>query len=172
MCCGAFGLCISIKFCMFHESMSFRLSDGTVLNAEVHPSWRLQQPVFKITAFDLASAYKQLPLNPKEYNCTMVSLRSPKDDAVKCFYMRTLPFGSIASVVHFNRISRLLWRLGLALGILWGNYFDDFPLASPMLPMPPRQWLVFKAFSNYWVLYLRKTSSSLLRTMPKCWGYW
>jgi len=123
-------LCISIKFRMFHESMSFRLSDGTVLTAEAHPSWRLQPPSFKITAFDLASAYKQLPLNPKEYNCTVVSLRSPKENAVKCFYMRTLPFGSIASVVHFNRISRLLWRLGLALGILWGNYFDDFPCVT------------------------------------------
>ena len=123
-------LCMSIKFRMFHESMSFRLSDGTVLTAEAHPSWRLQPPSFKITAFDLASAYKQLPLNPKEYNCTVVSLRSPKENAVKCFYMRTLPFGSIASVVHFNRISRLLWRLGLALGILWGNYFDDFPCVT------------------------------------------
>ena len=120
-------LCIALKFCLFHESMSFKLSDGTVLQSEVHPTWRARPPSFKITSFDLASAYKQLPLNPEEYNCTVVTLRNPSDNTIKCFYMRTLPFGSIASVVHFNRISRLLWRLGLALGILWGNYFDDYP---------------------------------------------
>ena len=60
----------------------------------------------------------------------MVTLRNPEEDAIKCFYMRTLPFGSIASVLHFNRVSRLLWRLGLALGVVWTNYFDDYPCLS------------------------------------------
>ena len=40
--------------------------------------------------------------------------------------MRTLPFGSTASVLHFNRVSRLLWRLGIELHLWWANYFDDF----------------------------------------------
>ena len=44
--------------------------------------------------------------------------------------MRTLPFGSVASVLHFNRVARLIWRLGLELGVWWGNYFDDFPCLS------------------------------------------
>ena len=31
-------LCIAIKFCMFHERMSFKLSDGSEMKAPVHPS--------------------------------------------------------------------------------------------------------------------------------------
>ena len=44
--------------------------------------------------------------------------------------MRTLPFGSVASVLHFNCTARLLWRLGLELNLWWSNYFDDFPCIS------------------------------------------
>ena len=44
--------------------------------------------------------------------------------------MRTLPFGSVASVLHFNRTARLLCRLGLELNLWWSNYFDDFPCIS------------------------------------------
>ena len=33
-------------------------------------------------------------------------------------------------VLHFDRVSRLLWRLGLEMGILWTNYFDDYPCVS------------------------------------------
>ena len=33
----------------------------------------------------------------------------------------------MASVLHFNRTSRLLWRLGLELYLVWTNYFGDFP---------------------------------------------
>ena len=52
---------------------------------------------------------------------------SSKQRAQTCIEMRTLPFGSVASVLHFNRIFRLIWSLGLRLGILWTNYFDDYP---------------------------------------------
>ena len=120
-------LCICIKFCIHNERMQFKLKDGTMLRGEVHHSWRSQTASYKITSFDLASAYKQLPLHPREYDCTVVSLKDPAAGAVRCFYMRTLPFGSVASVLHFNRVSRLLWRLGVQLGVIWGSYFDDYP---------------------------------------------
>ena len=82
------------------------------------------------TAFDLESAYKQLALHPTEYDCTVVVLRDPKTQRPACFLMRTLPFGSVASVLHFNRTARLLWRLGLELNLWWSNYFDDFPCVA------------------------------------------
>ena len=42
-----------------------------------------------------------------------------------------LPFGSTASVVYFNRIARLVWRLGLELLLPWCNYYDDYPIFAP-----------------------------------------
>ena len=45
--------------------------------------------------------------------------------------MHTLPFGSSASVLHFNRVSWLLWALGCRLGLLWSCYYDDHPILCP-----------------------------------------
>ena len=76
-----------MNFCLLHESVFFKLSDGTVLQPEVHPTWRAGPPSCDITSFDLTSAYKQLPLNPEEYNCTAVALRNPEDDTIQCFIL-------------------------------------------------------------------------------------
>ena len=43
---------------------------------------------------------------------------------------KKLPFGSVASVLHFNRISRLLYMLGLQLDVAWTNYYDDSPVVD------------------------------------------
>ena len=53
-----------------------------------------------------------------------MSIVDPQSREIASFLMNTLPFGSVASVLHFNRVSRLLWRLGLEMGILWTNYFS------------------------------------------------
>ena len=92
--------------------MDFCLNDGGRLQGPVHAAWKLT------TAFDLESAYKQLALHPEEYNCSVVTLKSPATGKPACFLMRTLPFGSTASVLHFNRVARLIWRLGIELN-LW-----------------------------------------------------
>ncbi|CAK9064420.1 unnamed protein product, partial [Durusdinium trenchii] len=114
-------------FCKHRGAIDFKLSDGSRLKGQVHESWSIAQGQFRMTSFDLASAYKQLPLHPEEYCCSIVTLKNPDTKSAVCFEMRTLPFGSVASVLHFNRISRLIWALGLRLGILWTNYFDDYP---------------------------------------------
>ena len=123
-------LCVCIRFCLYSGDLDFKLSDGSRLHGSVRESWTRAGAHFSMTSFDLASAYKQLPLNPKEYNCSVVTLRNPKENSVACFEMRTLPFGSVASVLHFNRVARLIWALGLQLGIIWGNYFDDYPVIT------------------------------------------
>ena len=57
-------------------------------------------------------------------------MKDPTTGAVMCFEGRVLPFGATASVVHFNRISKLLHAIGFKLDLLWGSYFDDFPILS------------------------------------------
>ena len=45
--------------------------------------------------------------------------------------MNTLPCGAAASVLHFIRISALLWALGCQLGLIWSACYDDYPLICP-----------------------------------------
>ena len=78
----------------------------------------------------LSNAYKQLPLHPSCRIYSIVTLLNPETSELACFEGKVLPFGSTASVVHFNRCSRLLQCVGWHLCILWGNYFDDFPILS------------------------------------------
>ena len=121
---------IITRYCVHGGDLDFSLSDGSRLRAATHPAWKGLDPKLLTTAFDLESAYKQLSLHPEEYNCTVVVLRDPRAQRPACFLMRTLPFGSTASVLHFNRTARLLWRLGLELNLWWSNYFDDYPCAT------------------------------------------
>ena len=44
-----------------------------------------------------------------------------------------VPFGSVASVLHFNPVARLVWRIGIELNLMWCNYFDDYPCISPTI---------------------------------------
>ena len=37
-----------------------------------------------------------------------------------------LPFGAAATVLAFNRVARLVWRILKKAGILCTNYFDDY----------------------------------------------
>ena len=124
---------VLIRCCTFHNEVHFRLKSGEELHGRVESTWKSQGTNFKATTFDLESAYKQLPLHPEEQDCSVVSIVDPQSREIACFLMNTLPFGSVASVLHFNRVSRLLWRLGLEMGILWTNYFDDYPCVSHSL---------------------------------------
>ena len=118
------------KFCLHQGHMHFNLKNGVELRAAVHADWK-GDSAMRATALDLKSACKQLPLNKQDANKTVVTLRDPQDGQVKFFIMHTLPFGSSASVLHFNRISWLLWALGCRLGLLWSCYYDDYPILCP-----------------------------------------
>ena len=114
-------------------SFSFTLSDGTVLEGHVHPEWMANATDLKITAMDLKSAYKQLPLSPLDFDKSVVSLWSPEDKDVRCFECHVLPFGASASVHNFLHVSAFLQAAGCYLGIVWMSYFDDFPMLSHSL---------------------------------------
>ncbi|CAE7623604.1 bath-40 [Symbiodinium necroappetens] len=101
-----------------------------VLRGRVHPYW-LQHPErarVLVKTVDLKSAYKQLALHPDDRRFSVISLKDPADDEPKGFLCRVLPFGSIASVGHFNRVARLVQRIFHEMKLLAANYFDDYPL--------------------------------------------
>ena len=83
-----------------------------------------------LTVLDLASAYKQFAIHPSCRKYSIVALKRPGTNAVQCFEGLVLPFGSTASVVHFNRVSKLLHSIGFRLNLLWGSFYDDFPILS------------------------------------------
>lgn len=77
---------------------------------------------------DLKSAYKQFAIHPTERKRAVIAVKSPVDGRVYGFICSVLPFGASASVLAFNRISRLLWRVFIEAGVLCTAYFDDFPV--------------------------------------------
>ena len=119
-----------IMRCLESRCFALRLDDGRVLRGRVHPYW-LQHPDrarVLVKTVDLKSAYKQLALHPDDRRFSVISLKDPADDEPKGFLCRVLPFGSIASVGHFNRVARLVQRIFHEMKLLAANYFDDYPL--------------------------------------------
>lgn len=124
---------VAMAFCKhaLHEGhMKFKLSNGETLCGEVHSDWKGDGRL-QATTLDLKSAYKQLPLHKEKMNKTVVALCNPEDREAKFFTMNTLPFGAVASVLHFNRVSTLLWACGCHLGVMWSSYFGDYPILCP-----------------------------------------
>ena len=118
------------QYFTFHEYISFSLSDGTVLNGEVHADWKKLKPIFKTTCVDLQSAYKQLAVAPAEHKRTVVTLWDRDKREPACYVSRVLPFGASASVHHFLRVSAFLHAAGLRMGLCWAAYFDDFAVLT------------------------------------------
>jgi len=105
------------------------LSDGKRLSGKIHSSFTVEGArVLVGRSLDLKSAYKQQAINPSSYNVSVTAVFDPESASCKLFIQRALPFGSSASVLAFNRISRAIWRIGVVhLSLLWTSYFDDFP---------------------------------------------
>ena len=79
--------------------------------------------------WDLSDAYKQVPLSHKAFHLDFyLAVYDPGCLSAKIFKQRVLPFGSIASVAAFLRVSLALWKVGptTLLHLLWSVYFDDF----------------------------------------------
>ena len=76
---------------------------------------------------DHESAYKQLPIRPSDMKASIIALRHPSSGKWFGFVTRTLIFGSIAAVLHYNVFSRILAELTIrCLGLPLVIYFDDF----------------------------------------------
>ena len=105
------------------------MSDGSRLEFESQPNGIAG--VWVGATFDLHAAYKQLHVHPEDRWSSVISLYSPEKQRPQVFAQIVLPFGASASVNAFNRLSRFLWYVGcMDLGLVWTNFFDDFPVLS------------------------------------------
>ena len=78
--------------------------------------------------WDLSDAYKQVPLSDEAFHLgSYLAVYDPSCSSAKIFKQCVLPFGSIASVTAFLRVSLALWKVGSTLlHLMWSVYFDDF----------------------------------------------
>lgn len=81
--------------------------------------------------WDLAAAYKQIPLSDEAYNMdSYIVVFNPNEGRPEVFQQAVLPFGSVASVTAFLRCAMGLWTIGSRLlKLAWTSYFDDFRLS-------------------------------------------
>ena len=77
--------------------------------------------------YDLKSAYKQYGIHPEDRELVRLAVNRPGRSHPEILGLNALPFGSVASVSSFLRVSFALWRIGIVLArVLWTSYFDDF----------------------------------------------
>lgn len=97
-------------------------------NGQVSPGWSATdaQDLFG-RCLDLKHAYKQLVRRPCDSWASILAVLNPEDSKVYFFEAVALPFGSVSSVLAFNRAARAL-RVILArlFRLVVTNFFDDF----------------------------------------------
>ena len=80
---------------------------------------------------DLKSAYRQLPLSTEALSMSFIAVKQPQTGEVMLFRLLCLPFGAVAAVHSFIRISLALCHLGHFFWLLpWSTFYDDFTLLS------------------------------------------
>ena len=80
---------------------------------------------------DLKSAYRQLPLSTEALRMSFVAVKCPRTGQVMLFKLLCLPFGAVAAVHSFIRISLALCHLGHFFWLLpWSSFYDDYTLLS------------------------------------------
>ena len=87
-----------------------------------------RQQALVAKCWDLAAAYKQIPLSDEAYELdSYIVVYNPETDRPEIFQQAVLPFGSVASVTAFLRCAMGLWIIGCrVLHLAWTSYFDDF----------------------------------------------
>ena len=110
------------------QKVTFDMDDNTQCEAAVHPE--VTGDVWVGRTLDLSRAYKQLALDEASRLLAVVGFFYK--DKWLFFRSDVLPFGAIAAVYSFNRVSRSLHHLICKL--LWGPctcFYDDYPTISP-----------------------------------------
>ena len=100
---------------------------------------------------DHEAAYKQLPIDPVDQRGAIIALRHPPSMKWYGFITRTLIFGAVAAVLHYNVFSRAWTALiNRDLGIPLVCFFDDFA-ATIQLRLGEKALAVFLASVSCWV---------------------
>lgn len=115
------------------RSLEVKLSDGTSLRGNLHPTWDLAEArTWFGRCLDLSKAYRQIATNKKGRWAAIVSVFDPGSGKVKCFVATAMLFGGTSAVYAFNRAARAIWFLGNhMLRLVWTNFYDDFPSLEP-----------------------------------------
>ena len=110
---------------------------------------------------DHEAAYKQLPMDPADQLFAIIALRHPTSGIWHGFRSRTLVFGSIAAVIHYNVFSRLITAIfNKTFGIPLICFFDDFAALLPRL-LARKGMAVFTGFCNILGIKLKSDKSEL-----------
>lgn len=109
-------------------TVQLKLSDGLVLKGVVHKSISVAAARKLVgRTLDLEGAYKQMVIHKSSQWCSVLAVDNGFG-AKKLFLAHALPFGASAAVYGFNRVARALHSIGeRLLGLVWTNYYDDFP---------------------------------------------
>ena len=126
------------SLCMFTAEIascgsefSIVLSDGSTKHGHKCQQF-LEEVPWQAKCFDLAKAYKQVPVSESSRKLGVLLVHKPETGTPVYFVTRSLPFGACSSVFAFNRISRSLWHLGTKMFLLNGGcFYDGFPMIEP-----------------------------------------
>ena len=87
--------------------------------------WRLFKAVRE-------EAYKQLPTDWAHSKLAAVALRCPRGGRWYGFFSRTMLFGAISAVIHYNTLSRIISEIVCkTIGVPVLRYFEDFASLLP-----------------------------------------
>ena len=111
---------------MVHESPKPHGPD-VIAGAALAAMRKMPQEPLSARAYDLRSAYRQLPIHPPSLKHALVSHWNPEQCSVEVDQLLALPFGAARSVYGFLRAATSVWWLGCTcLGLMWSVLYDDF----------------------------------------------
>ena len=91
------------------------LRDGSIRQGAIHDHWKDGCSAWRGKTIDLQAAYKQMIVKESALWSSVIVLYDPASKAPRLFIQNTLPFGAAASVLHFNRVARSSWWLGVCM---------------------------------------------------------
>jgi hypothetical protein len=99
--------------------------------ATLHRTWKGKLSLVG-RCLDLAKAYKQWAIRDSALWTSVISVWDAELQHPALMVQYTLPFGAAAAVLHFNRLSRLMFELLAGLcNLVVCNFYDDYPCIEP-----------------------------------------
>ena len=118
-------------FCMvdINGVVKTTLRDGTVLCGAGHEDFRTQEKRGVVgRTLDLKRAYKQIAPAPSMASLSIVAIWDSREEGVRYYELRALPFGARNAVYSCGSMFRSLEIILVNLfDVITGQYVDDFP---------------------------------------------
>ena len=122
------------------------LSNGEVLVGAWHPTMSAG-PAWVGRCIDLNKAYKQVAIHKQSLRHGVLGFNT-REGGWQMYTTSSLPFGALASVYSFNKISRGLWHLLVhKFGFLTSVFYDDDPVFE-VQPLAALTSKIVDAFLN------------------------